>query len=488
MNYKKTGFSYVLWGIYTLLICTLLTLGVLGITMDIGMTNMTYRILCVGIFFLLIFGFAALIYSLFGSFLRKKRWQGPDWTAIELILVTTVFLFILAFYVKAVLCSLVAENSVLVGDTRYYEMAILTDKSAEIPWMAHGASYIFTLMLRGMCLMFGNIDMSVVLLQTILQYISVIFAYFSVRNLFGRLAAFITPISIVLLPVFTQKLQSQTAEVFLFCVIQIVLFAFSLLLRLIHRGKMRKFAWSIVFVLYGILVAGCIYLDAVGLVILLVSVVGILTLTRSTTETDDDTKQPLIRNRAVQIIWIILGAVAGVACICGVRAYIMQMSYAQTFFEYVNIYVTNWQGFDGLTYFILDLKIVPNLVIYILAALSIAGFWFVKQDNSGMAVVYFAGTTVLQFVIHDGVAYDCISKYGIILLAVLSIQKMIDFRLQKYAMAESEEQEIKDEIVIENKTTEIQFIENPLPLPKKHVPKTMDYDIEVAEDDDYDII
>ena len=45
---------------------------------------------------------------------------------------------------------------------------------------------------------------------------------------------------------------------------------------------------------------------------------------------------------------------------------------------------------------------------------------------------------------------------------------------------------------------EIKYIENPLPLPKKHEPKTLDYrindfaqdfdfDIEVADDDDFDI-
>lgn len=34
---------------------------------------------------------------------------------------------------------------------------------------------------------------------------------------------------------------------------------------------------------------------------------------------------------------------------------------------------------------------------------------------------------------------------------------------------------------------QVTFLESPLPLPKKHVRKTLDYDIEVAEDDDYDI-
>ena len=51
---------------------------------------------------------------------------------------------------------------------------------------------------------------------------------------------------------------------------------------------------------------------------------------------------------------------------------------------------------------------------------------------------------------------------------------------------------------MENKTSKSNYIENPLPLPRKHVAHEMDYryvveekdmkyDVEVSEDDDYDV-
>lgn len=40
---------------------------------------------------------------------------------------------------------------------------------------------------------------------------------------------------------------------------------------------------------------------------------------------------------------------------------------------------------------------------------------------------------------------------------------------------------------MEPEKKEIHFIENPLPVPKKHIPKTLDFDIEISDDDDYDI-
>ena len=299
MNYTKTGFSYILWGIYTLLICTLLTLGVMGITADIGMMNMPYRILSAGIFFLLLFGISALCYSLFGQFLCKKRFYSPDWTSIELIAVTTVFLFMLAFDIKNIMFSIVSETSILTGDSRYFTTAMLTEENTGIVWMAHGASYVFTVLLRGMCMLFGNIDMAVVLLQVILQLIAVAYAYFAVRNLLGRLAAFVTVIAMAVIPVFTDKLSNQTAEMVLLCSVTVVLFYLSLLIKLINRAKIKKFAWSIAFLCYGILLAGCIYLDAVGLVMLLVSVAAILMLRR--TKTDEEVRKPLICNRAIQV-------------------------------------------------------------------------------------------------------------------------------------------------------------------------------------------
>jgi len=53
-----------------------------------------------------------------------------------------------------------------------------------------------------------------------------------------------------------------------------------------------------------------------------------------------------------------------------------------------------------------------------------------------------------------------------------------------------DKEEIREEVKeapVEETETVIQYIENPLPLPKKHVPKMLDYDIEVPDDDDYDI-
>ena len=41
--------------------------------------------------------------------------------------------------------------------------------------------------------------------------------------------------------------------------------------------------------------------------------------------------------------------------------------------------------------------------------------------------------------------------------------------------------------MIDGEEKKIKLLDNPLTLPKKHEKRTMDYDYEVADDDDYDI-
>ena len=79
-------------------------------------------------------------------------------------------------------------------------------------------------------------------------------------------------------------------------------------------------------------------------------------------------------------------------------------------------------------------------------------------------------------------------------------EKMSEVEIEEAAEIVDETEEI---LAIDNSATEeklpskIQFLENPLPVPKKHTPKTLDYrlqgkdgdqfDLDVSEEDDFDI-
>ena len=72
--------------------------------------------------------------------------------------------------------------------------------------------------------------------------------------------------------------------------------------------------------------------------------------------------------------------------------------------------------------------------------------------------------------------------------------------MEKEKRQEKAKEEFLDDSGVENLSSlenQVKFIKNPLPLPKKHVSKVMDYDLtenikeeydyEVSEEDDYDI-
>lgn len=144
MDNTKTVAGYIAWGVYTLLICTLLTLGIFGITADYQITDMTYRILCAGLFFLVLFGASYFIYSMAGQFITIKHMWRADGTAIEMLASATVFLFLGAFALKRLVYSITYGSDVLIDSGDYFRLAMLTQENTGIPWMEHIASYAYT--------------------------------------------------------------------------------------------------------------------------------------------------------------------------------------------------------------------------------------------------------------------------------------------------------------------------------------------------------
>lgn len=493
-----------MWGVYTLLLGTLLTIGVLSTVAEWGITNATYQVLSAVLFFLTVFAVSFVFYGLSGQFLRKERSHNPDLAAIEVIMTAALFLFLLAFDVKRLLLSLTADGVLLTGDERYMQMAAVTQGNGVIPWMAHGASYLFTLMLRGMCILFGNIPMSLVLLQVLLQLAAFWLVYFAVRTLFGRLAAFTTAAGLAFLPAFADCTTDRTADMLLLCISALALFALSRLLKLIGRAAVQKPAWGVVFFLYGIGMAGCIYLDAAGILLLLISLVGVFSVIRA-----EQSAKPLIQSRLIQALLICMGAVLGAAAICFVRASLMRTVWTRPILEYWELYIGNLQGAEDIASVMETVRAPYNMLLLALAAFCITGFWFVKRDKLCMAALYFTGTGALQLMAHDGVAYRSVNSFAVLLLAAVALQTAVDYREEKYAAEQEIESETdetaarKAESQAETETareedagTKPRLLDNPLPLPRKHVPRTMDYritetdsdyDIAVDDNDDFDI-
>ena len=57
-------------------------------------------------------------------------------------------------------------------------------------------------------------------------------------------------------------------------------------------------------------------------------------------------------------------------------------------------------------------------------------------------------------------------------------------RLKRVFTSFEEEHVVEEEVPLEEKP--VQYLHNPLPVPKKHVKRVADYKVNVVEDDDFD--
>lgn len=123
-------------------------------------------------------------------------------------------------------------------------------------------------------------------------------------------------------------------------------------------------------------------------------------------------------------------------------------------------------------------RIVWFFVVALLAAMQCSGFTAPEYFN-GAAVLYMMCAILAGCGLPD-----------VMTLRVEKVKKSEDAGMTIIDMDAPEE--VKEESKAETaenveSAPAINYIENPLPLPKKHTKKVMDYDYEVADDDDFDI-
>lgn len=119
-------------------------------------------------------------------------------------------------------------------------------------------------------------------------------------------------------------------------------------------------------------------------------------------------------------------------------------------------------------------RIVWFFVAALLAAMQCSGF---------SAPEYFNGSAVLYMVC--AILAGC----GLPDVMALKVEKVKESEDTGMAIIDMDAPEEAKEEATESAAPApaINYIENPLPLPKKHTKKVMDYDYEVADDDDFDI-
>lgn len=409
-------------------------------------------------------------------------------------------------------------------EAAYFETAMVTGNS--VPVIAYGAQYLYVLLLRAVFYLMGNHFVAGVILQLSLQMIAAVVWYFAVRRLFGVIPAAVFFAGIMLLPQSIQAGLTLSPKMLYALLYGIVLLMSGRFLGRQKRGlPLQWYSWLHT-VFTGIGIGLLSYLDIMGFTLF----IPVFFLLFVKPESGDRKSGVLLAQQLVVVLTAVITA-----------AMVMYMDAGQNGTGFVDV-LKAWMtlfGSKGIGTLPQMLKPVDFLTICLMPVVSVAlilgipAFFVKKREDSQMSsFVLLLGFGVIQagsFMVSAG---DC--EYLLFSLLLITAGAGIRAMVQQETRAATEiateavqmieaaenvtekteekqiielmneEKEIQQKVVEDGAAMEtperkpVKFIENPLPLPKKHEKKTMgfaiepeetkmQFDIEVSEDDDFDI-
>ncbi len=499
MSWKKNAFSYLTWIVYTLITGTALVS--LGSTFCVEagfaawwgiLASVLYMGIAGGITFLLYKGGGACL-----IFAKRNR---AVFLVLESILVAGFF---------ALGCFLRVQN---IGEAEtasvYYEMAEVVSGQG-IPQMVHGAAYFYVRLLHTFLLLLGNQVVAGIWLQIWLQLAALSVLYFVMRKLSGAVSGIVIFGFCMCAPYIRQSALVLSPGMLYFLFLGI---AAGLTVGICgSRMRFPAFAFA------GVLAALCCYIDIGGGLLL------ILAAALAFSQQGGDAGKRLA---AVGIC--VLAALLGFLIFIWADAFMSGKDFWRVAGAWLDLYrpkgfqlpftigptSSGWESFGlfglmafGVFSFWCDRKREYHSV-YVVAACVImlaSCFGIYTEEMPGYFSLY------LMFVVLAGVGLKpcvCSNALPDTLSGIvgeeaggiteefcpggengLSVQMQQDEESGLNAqMQQDEENRERDEPAEDAAKEEkkVRYLDNPLPLPKKHVKRVMDYSINVSCDDDFD--
>lgn len=474
MNLKKNGYSCFIWLLYTVAV----SFGLFCVVAFWGNTlgfSLPILIVATVLILALTCGIVYLLYRFtnpLGDLIRKNR---PLAISVEVV-------FVLSITVAGVLLAVWMPKDH--GGAEYFELACVKEESG-VPKMLHGATYLYLQFLHVICRFLGNEFMYCVWAQMILYLITAVVIYAAVRRLFGVLPALVTIAFLMYSTSLTAESRNLSPNI-------LFLLLFFMTLHMVITCIKNESYPIALYVISGIAVGVITYLDVTGIILLLFFATS---------------NKFTYLKRSLLCVSGILSAIAGfMGCILldaltskkGFLS-ILQAWYRLFAPEKWSLPVSVSAGDAGLEIILLFVGLVMGIFSFVVlqrkerygifflpmvAVIIAQGFGVLLNETDGSLFIY------LFAVILCGVGLGNVYETRIkeeqddIVPLIPEIQDLDKEEIREEVSEEAVEQ-VQEEVPVEE--TVIQYIENPLPLPKKHVPKMLDYDIEVADDDDYDI-
>lgn len=512
MTYRKTWFSYVLWAVYAGLCVMLLAFMGYYLYAEYISASMAK----IGGF--LIFPIAVGVYWAIRvtAHCAGKKYMMQKHTAqmLEAFVVALCIVFGTLYRISVVLYSgayfelLSATTPFGVKDivetpyATYFDMALVRTGEQLAP-LTHGAGHLYVLCISAVCSFLGNKIMSAVLFEAAIQIISLVLSYLVVRKAAGKLPACIVLIYLSFSSIYVNEMYSIAPGNLVF---MLYLIGLLLIIKYVKDYCDNRFSKPVAVcgaVLVGIVTGILVYLD-IKFLVLLVFLIGLFTGKKE--HKDGEPANNTAKVSIVSFIVALVSCVAALNCMFGIASLYRGSSFIREGASWLQLYrqKCSFSLFYSRAQEMPELPVVALLVVA--GSFLVFEFFRKKRENKEqnymlwiLACILIAPTPLFSYGI---LPYTMISLFQWSVLAGLGLQNCIFAGQARAVQAKIEEINASVEPIEEKKPVQTEekprFIENPLPLPKKHVKKEMDYqypvadkdmkyDIEVDENDDFDL-
>ena len=513
MNYKKSILSVVLWFIYAIIAGT----GLVGTTMVMLLPEGGSRpigLVIAGIWLAVTGLVVFLLHRLFGGSPERQK---EDRQKVLLILEGMLFVALLA--VGIVLRTREVMLYDAAGDVGnvWFEAAKVTE-TTQIPQVVHGAVYFYLQVLHGLLVLLGNKMTAALILQAVIQILTGIFFYFAVRRLTGAAGAVVTLGCFMLSPLLSDTVILGPEPLYLLLWSIGLCVSVGILAHFQQKGDITGLGSLIGFFFGGVAIGVLGYLDIMGFLLLLIlfsvlfleakQAVGILRRISAAFLGLSGTLGGFFLSIALDAVGS--GKLMGNVLLAWWRVYTPEkFSLAVTYTENVS---------QGGTF-----PVIAAIFTETLFCIGAFSYWCRKKwerQTIWVAVMVALGILIcvgmtgeemqgrslltLLVVTIGGAGVQAILPYTTrdeLLQTVVEAEVMSSPKKRRLKVQDLETEELPEEAEpLPEETVEMEkicLIENPLPLPKKHVPKVLDYkldndeegdfDYPVADDDDFDL-
>lgn len=501
MNYRKTWFSYVLWVAYAGL-CVML-LSYTGYQIYAGYVALPLARLGALIIFPLLVG-VYLALRLSSQAIRKRRTISLHArNMLEATVVSVSFVFGLLYRLRLLLYTAIDSAAIKSVTSDYYGRALIR-AGEQIEPMAHGLSQLYVFCLSTVFSFLGNGVTSAMLFQIALQILAMLLAFRVAKKAAGRLPACVILLSLAFFDGFAGKIAAIDPECFYLVLYLLGLHVILGFIKDYLSGK--SFCGGLPgAVLAGVLVGVLTYLELWS-VTLLFFLAGLIT--------GKGKREDKVFGRILHTFVTVVSCVGGFLVMIGIDMAVSNISFERSVEVWAYPYsLIRWNGF------LLDVIKGDSLfwaLLFLPAAFLV--FEFLRggreQNYTLWLFVCVLFTPILMMDL-DRISFGSILLFIWSMMAGLGLKNCIlggqaevmRARIQEINASAGAEavQEVKAATEMAEKSAAAEppgekprYIENPLPVPKKHVKREMNYDhevqesdmhfdIEIAEEDDFEL-